>query len=160
MTAGRRVAALLLGMAVGLGGCVQPAGPVFGDWYGYPPLPGPQAYVSVELVLLGPPTARQGRFRMHTQTMWLDAAQQNQSDYMGGTWTAQPVTIDGQACLRIDLSGLSTGMHHETLISHFIELPNGMLVPATSDGRPDLSPGGLAFRLAPRPRNSFAYGRV
>jgi hypothetical protein len=152
--------ALLAGVTIGLGGCFQPTGPVVGDWYGYPPLPAPQAQLSVELVLDGLPTARQGVFRMHTQTMWMSAAQQNQSDYLTGGWTAQPVTIDGQTYRRIDLSGLDTGMHHETLISHFIELPNGVLVPATADGKPDLSPGGLAFRLAPRARGSFGYGRV
>lgn len=159
-TGNRRIAILCAGLMIGPFGCAGPTGPIFGDWYGYQPLPGPQAQLAVELVLHGPPTARLGAFRMHVQTMWMVANPQNQSDYPTGTWTMRPVTIDGRTYRRIDLSGLDTAMHHATLIAHYIELPNGTLVPATADGKPDLSPGGLAFRLVPRPRGSFGYGRV
>ncbi|GBQ29574.1 hypothetical protein HLH34_13700 [Gluconacetobacter azotocaptans] len=156
----RSLAVLLGGLTIGLCGCAGPGGPVFGDWYGYLPLPAPQARVAVELVLDGPPTARQGGFRLHMQTMWMVGAADNVSDYLTGTWSAHPVTIDGVACRRIDLSGLDSSRHHAMLVSHYIELPNGVLVPATADGRPDLTPGGLDYRLAPRPRGSFGYGRA
>ncbi|GBR35442.1 hypothetical protein AA101099_0032 [Neoasaia chiangmaiensis NBRC 101099] len=149
-----------IGLFLGLASCTDPTGPVFGDWYGYQPLPVPEAQISVELVLDGPLTADHGGFRMHTQTMWTNGSPLNESDFLTGTWEIHPVTIQGQPCHRLILHGLDTGMHHATLVTDYIELPNGVLVPTAANGQPDLSPGGLTYRLAPRKRDSFGYGRA
>lgn len=138
-----------------LSGCTDPTGPVFGDWYGFNPLPTPQGNISIELVLDGSPTDSVGRYRLHRQSFWAEDMMFNRSDTLDGTWTLKEYTVDGKIWRNVFLKG------PELHITHYVLLPNGYLTPATDQNTPDMGESGwLCCRLAPRARDSFGYGRV
>lgn len=138
-----------------LGGCTNPTGPVFGDWYGFNPLPTPQGNTSIELVLDGSPTATAGTYRLHRQSFWAEDMMFNNAATLDGSWTLREYTVDGKIWRNVFLTG------PELNIAHYVLLPNGYLTPATDQNTPDMGASGWnCCRLAPRPRNSFGYGRV
>ncbi|MDL2171324.1 MULTISPECIES: hypothetical protein [Asaia] len=152
-----RLGCLMLAMVscTTLAGCTDPTGPVFGDWYGFNPLPTPQGNISIELVLDGAPTATSGRYRLHRQSFWAEDMMFNRADTLDGTWTLREYTVDGKIWRNVFLKG------PELHITHYVLLPNGYLTPATDQNTPDMGEGGWkCCRLAPRARNSFGYGRV
>lgn len=142
-------------LALSLGSCTDPGGPVFGDWYGFNPLPTPQGNISLELVLDGPATGHSGRYRLHRQSFWAEDMMFNQSDTLDGIWMIRDIAVGDKIWHNVFLQG------PELHISHYILLPNGYLTPATDQNTPDMGESGwLCCRLAPRARNSFGYGRA
>ncbi|CAI9119899.1 hypothetical protein [Brytella acorum] len=148
-------------LVLSLGGCAaMPSGPIFGDWYGYQPLPVPQSQLAVELVLHGAADARTGTYRIHYQTLWGQGSVFTRSDYLNGAWARTPMTIDGVPCALIVLSPDGVGPSWGAMVTRYIELPNRLLIRATDHDRPDLTQDGLLYRLAPRKPTDFGYGRV
>jgi len=146
---------LALSLIAPLDGCTDPSGPVFGDWYGFNPLPTPQGNISIELVLDGAPTATSGRYRLHRQSFWAEDMMFNRADTLDGAWTLKEYTVDGKIWRNVFLKG------PELHIAHYVLLPNGYLTPAADDNTPDMGESGWkCCRLAPRARDSFGYGRV
>lgn len=144
-----------IAMTATLTACITPGGPVFGDWYGFNPLPTPQGNIAIELVLMGQQTASSGSYRLHRQSFWAEDMMFNHSDSLDGTWAARDVTTGGHTWRNIFLTG------PELHIAHYVLLPNGYLVPADEQGAPDMGQGGwMCCRLAPRARGSFGYGRA
>lgn len=156
-----RLSALVSALTLSLGGCaIAPSGPTFGDWYGYQPLPVPQSQLAVELVLHGEADARTGTYRVHFQTLWSQGSAFNRSNYLNGQWVRTPMMIDGVPCALIVLSPNEAGPTWGSMVTRYIELPNRLLIRATDNDQPDLTQGGLQYRLAPRKPTDFGYGRA
>ncbi|GBR30979.1 hypothetical protein AA0488_2153 [Kozakia baliensis NRIC 0488] len=142
-------------MASMLTACADPTGPVFGDWYGFQPLPVPNGSLSIELVLDGAPNAQSGHYRLHRQSLWGGDMLFNRSDSLDGTWSIKNVTVQGHTWKQVNLNGAQLN------IWQYVLLPNGYLVPTNDQGAPEMGQGGWGCcRLAPRARNSFGYGRA
>jgi len=148
------------GLVLGLSGCFEPTGPVFGDWYGYQTGAADGYDRSVSLVLNGTPNARSGAYhyravRRMSGVGWATTVSGN-SDRWDGQWQAHNVTVDGQTLTRIDLDKLPPNERHS-----YILMAGHVLVPVSVGGSgPDLTKPGLESRLVPRPLTAYGYGRV
>ena len=149
-----RIAAAL-GLTLALAGCFQPTGPVFGDWSGRQPIVSVNQPSFVDLVLLGLPGTRAGRYQIKsTQT---DATLSNSGAHTlrwSNRWTIQPGPTPDAPQILI-LHNLPNSQ-----ISRYALLGNGLLVPLGKDGQPDTSNYGLHYALKPVPKSNYSYGRV
>ena len=151
--ASRAVAAL--GLMLALDGCVQPAGPVFGDWTGRQPLGSVNRPAFVDLVLLGQRGAREGRYQIKsTQTDATLVAGGARTLQWSNHWTLQPGSSPGAPQILV-LHNLPNSQ-----ISNYALLGNGLLVPLGKNGEPDTSNYGLHYALKPVPKSNYSYGRV
>ncbi len=144
-----------LGLALALSGCAGQGGPVLGEWQGRQPQLDPLSPTFVTLVLHGNPGDTQGGYdiqAINTQPVFGDVNQGQLT--WSDRWTLTPSAGSGSVLLLV-LHNLPNSQ-----ISRYVLLSSGVLLPATSQNRPDTSPESRIEGLRPVPRNSFGYGRV
>lgn len=143
------------GLALALAGCTGQNGPIFGEWQGRQPQLDPLSPTFVTLVLHGKPGDTTGGYDIQaidTQSVVGDVNQRQLT--WSDRWTLTPSAGPGSVPLLV-LHNLPNSQ-----ISHYVLLPNNVLLPATPQNRPDTSPESRLEGLRPVPRNSFGYGRV
>ena len=144
---------LTTAMLLAVAGCITPHGPVFGDWSGrQPDGDGLDAHF-VDLVLHGSPGDSSGGYEyksVRSVGAFVDPAERNLT--WDGRWTLTPVPGGPP---RLDLHNLPNSE-----ISRYALLGNGLLVPLTSGGTPNLSRYSLSYALKPVPKSNWGYGRV
>jgi len=140
---------------LGLGGCANTDGPVFGNWQGRQPSGIGINPSFVTLVLHGGPGATQGEYDIRAMVMQpiLDDTNDHQLIW-GDRWTLTPSPVPGAPPL-LELHNLPNSQ-----ISRYALMQNGILLPATTAGLPDTSPGSLPYGLSPVSPSSRAYGRL
>ena len=146
-------AAGMLGAMLALGGCADRSGPVFGNWQGRQPTGGELNPYFVNLVLHGAPGATQGEydFKVLITDPTLSGIG-NHTVIWGDRWTLSRV---GTAPPVLSLHDLPDGQ-----ISSYALMSDGVLLPSTRAGTPDLSPASLHDALRPVSRDSWGYGRL
>ncbi len=143
-----------LGLMLGLGGCANTDGPVFGDWQGRQPS-GFSIYPSfVTLVLHGNPGDTQGKYDIEAQVAQPTFDTGDHQLTWGDRWTLTPSPVTNAPPLLV-LHNLPNSQ-----ISRYTLMRNGILIPATEAGLPDTSPGSMRYGLTPKPKSSWGYGRV
>ena len=145
--------ACALGAMLMSAGCADRAGPVFGNWQGRQPTGGELNPYFVDLVLHGAPGATEGEydFKVLITDPTLSGIG-NHTVIWGDRWT---LTRAGTAPPVLHLRDLPDGQ-----ISSYVLMADGVLLPSTRAGAPDLSPASLHDALHPVPRNSWGYGRL
>ncbi len=146
-------AACVLGAMLALPGCADRDGPVFGNWQGRQPTGGELDPHFVDLVLHGAPGATEGEydFKVLITDPTLSGIG-NHTVIWGDRWT---LTRVGTAPPVLRLHDLPDGE-----ISSYALMADGVLLPATRAGAPDLSPASLHDALQPVARDSWGYGRL
>jgi len=137
------------GLALGLAGCAQPAGPVFGEWQGQPPGRTRSNSKSVDLVLEGGPDALSGAYRISTTEENPSVFNGHGTRRWGGTWTRGSRMFEGRALTVITLQD-----HLPDDIGDYILAPDGTLHALDPNGKVDTRPVDALYTLSPvRPRN-------
>ncbi len=136
-----------------LAGCADPGGPVFGNWQGRQPIGGVLNPYFVNLVLHGAPGATEGEydFKVLITDPTLSGVG-NHTVIWGDRWT---LTRAGASPPVLQLHHLPDGQ-----ISSYALMADGILLPSTRSGAPDLSPASLHDALRPVARDSWSYGRL
>ena len=145
-----RCTALFLGMtaSVGLAGCVQPSGPVFGEWRGQTPGPNSKAPKSVDLELYGAPDAQTGAYHMSSLESEPGFTVGHDTRAWGGTWVRSQRVVDGRTITIITLKDPLPGD-----IGAYTLADDGTLHALDPNGLPDTTPAGALYTLAPvKPR--------
>ena len=155
MTKWRSWRAAMLAALLGLSGCAGYSGPVFGDWRGNQPMSLALYPTYVDLVLYGAPGATQGMYDF--QAMLTDPTLTSTGDRTvtwGDRWTLARTPQSGSVPV-LTLHNLPGAQ-----ISRYALLPNGLLVPLTKAGAPDVTRYSLSYALRPVPRTDRRFGRL
>ncbi len=143
----------MLAAILAFAGCADQDGPVFGNWQGRQPTGGELNPHFVDLVLHGAPGASTGEYDF--KALITDPTLSgigNHTVIWGDRWT---LTRAGTAPPVLQLHDLPDGE-----ISSYTLMSDGVLLPATRAGAPDLSPASLHDALSPVARDSWGYGRL
>lgn len=139
---------LALVAALGLPGCSQSSGPVFGEWQGAPHGATPSSPVAVDLVLGGEPDATSGDYHITMTQQNPNLLSNNGTQQWGGSWTSRPGQVDGQAAKFITLHD-----HLPSEIGGYALTADGRLHALDPNGSLDTTPAGALYTLSPvRPR--------
>ncbi len=142
---------LALAVALGLAGCAQPTGPVFGDWQGQPPGSSVDTPVAVDLVLDGGPGATSGRYHITTTTQNPNQFSNNGTQQWGGPWTSTQRMVNGEMTTFITLND-----HLASQVGSYALEADGKLHALDPNGTIDASPRGALYTLSPvRPRGVY-----
>ena len=144
MTDSRWHKAAALAFALGLAGCAQPAGPVFGEWQGEPPGRTRNATKTVDLVLDGAPGAQSGAYRIATTEHDPSVFIGHGTRRWGGTWTRSTRMINGQSATVITLHD-----HLPDDIGEYYLAPDGRLHALDPDGKVDSGSIDAYYTLSP-----------
>ncbi len=142
-------------LALGLAGCAEQGGPIFGEWQGRQPQTDGISPTFITLVLHGNPGDTQGGYDIQaidTQPVFGDVNERQLT--WSDRWTLTPSPGPGSVPLLV-LHNLPNSQ-----ISRYVLLSNGVLLPATPQNGPDTSPESRIEGLRPVPKTSFGYGRV
>ncbi len=140
----------VLGLGLGLSGCAQPSGPVFGEWQGEPPGRARNNPKSVDLVLDGTPDAQSGAYRIATTEHDPSVFNGHGTRRWGGTWTRSSRVVEGRTFTIITLHN-----HLPDDIGDYALEPDGRLHALDPNGRIDTSPADALYTLSPvRPRGA------
>jgi len=138
------MSAAVFALALGLAGCVEPTGPVFGEWQGEPPGRSRSVPKSVDLVLEGTPDAQSGAYRIATTEHDPSVLAGHGTRRWGGTWTRSPRTVDGQQLTIITLHD-----HLPDDIGDYTLAADGKLHALDPNGKIDTSRDGALYTLSP-----------
>ncbi len=136
--------AALLGLAVGLAGCSQPTGPVFGEWQGGTPSRSTGYSKSVDLVLEGTPDVQSGAYRISSTEQNANVFSNHGTRRWGGKWTRSSRVVDGRTLTVITLHD-----HLPDDIGDYILAPDGTLHALDPNGKIDTSPADALYTLSP-----------
>ncbi len=142
-------------LVLGLAGCAEQSGPVFGEWQGRQPQTDGISPTFITLVLHGNPGDTQGGYdiqAINTQPVFGDVNERQLT--WSDRWTLTPSAGPSPVPLLV-LHNLPNSQ-----ISRYVLLSNGVLLPATPQNAPDTSPESRIEGLRPVSRTSFGYGRV
>ena len=142
---------LALAVVLGVAGCTQPIGPVFGDWQGQPPGSSADYPVAVDLVLGGGPGAAAGRYYITTTMQNPNEFSNNGTQEWGGPWTSTQRMVDGAMVKFITLHD-----HLASQVGGYALTADGKLHALDPNGQIDASPDGALYTLSPvRPRGVY-----
>ena len=137
-------------LAIGLAGCAQPTGPVFGEWQGETPGRNSGFYKSVDLELDGTPDAQSGAYRIGSTEHDPTVFSNNGTRRWGGTWTRSSRQVDGRTLTIITLHD-----HLPDDIGDYILASDGRLHALDPNGKIDTTPADALYTLSPvRPRGA------
>lgn len=137
-------------LAIGLAGCAQPTGPVFGEWQGETPGRNSGFYKSVDLELDGTPDAQSGAYRIESTEHDPTVFGNHGTRHWGGTWTRSSRQVDGRTLTIITLHD-----HLPDDIGDYILASDGRLHALDPNGKIDTTPADALYTLSPvRPRRA------
>lgn len=140
--------AMIVALALGLAGCAQPTGPVFGEWQGQPPGRARNNSKLVDLVLEGAPDAQSGTYRISSTEQDSSVFNGHGTRRWGGTWTRSSREVEGRP--------LTIIMLHDHLpddIGDYYLAADGKLHALDPNGKIDTRPIDALYTLWPvRPR--------
>ncbi len=140
--------AAMFAFALGVAGCAQPTGPVFGEWQGEPPGRTRSTPKSVDLVLDGAPDAQSGAYRIATTEHDPSVFAGHGTRRWGGTWTRSSRVVDGQQLTIITLHD-----HLPDDIGDYYLSSDGKLHALDPNGTVETSRDAALYTLSPvRPR--------
>ncbi len=133
-----------LGIGIGLVGCAQPTGPIFGEWHGEPPGRSVDFLKSVDLELDGAPDAQSGAYRIASTEHDPTVLSGNGTRRWGGTWTRSSRVVNGRTLTIITLHD-----HLPDDIGDYILASDGKLHALDPGGKIDMSPADALYTLSP-----------
>ena len=130
--------------AIGVAGCAQPTGPVFGEWQGEPPGRSVNVRMAVDLVLDGTPDAQSGAYRIATTEHDPSVFNNHGTRRWGGTWTRSTRMVDGR-----ELTVITLHDHLPDDIGDYYLASDGRLHALDPNGKIDTSPDDALYTLSP-----------
>ena len=144
MTDAKWLRAATFAFTLGIAGCAQPTGPVFGEWQGQPPGRTRDESKSVDLVLEGAADAQSGKYRIATTENDPSTFNNHGTRRWGGTWTRSKRTVGGR-----ELTVITLHDHLPDDIGEYELAPDGRLHALDPNGRVDTSRDGALYTLSP-----------
>ena len=141
-TTWRLAASLSLGL--GLVGCAQRTGPIFGQWHGEPPGRSVDFSKGVDLELDGAPDAQSGAYRIASTEHDPTVLSGHGTRRWGGTWTRSSRVVNGCTLTIITLHD-----HLPDDIGDYILRSDGKLQALDPNGKIDTSPADALYTLSP-----------
>ena len=135
---------VVLGLALALGACVHPNGPLIGEWRGQSPGASLDVPKTVDVTLDGQPGDATGSYYFTAQENDPTLVTGHGERQWGGTWVRTQRVVNGQPLSIYRLKALIGGE-----IDTYALEPNGTLRPVDPNGLPDMTPAGSLYTLSP-----------